>query len=245
MSPFRIAFLAFVAVTAVSAARAEDTKDDFKIPRISVEGAAHEDVKPDRALLTLGVVSEKPTAALAAAENAKLATAAVAEMKRLGIAAADIKTLSVTLDPVMIEDRDPKTNQILKRTLTGYRATNSIGVTLRDVDRAGAIVSQIVESGANTYRNVQFEVSDAEARLDSLREQAIREARRRATIYARGAAMKLGRLMAIDPNPEPSGYADLPARKVAAGPVTVVLPIEPGVERIGARVTAVWELVPE
>ncbi|MGA3063885.1 MAG: hypothetical protein ABSD90_11785 [Methylocystis sp.] len=56
--------------------------------------------------------------------------------------------------------------------------------------------------------------------------------------------MKLGRLLAIEPNPE-FGAADLPMQRSSEGPRAVVVPIEPGIVRIEATVSATWELVPE
>jgi uncharacterized protein YggE len=69
---------------------------------------------------------------------------------------------------------------------------------------------------------------------------------RRAKLFASGASMKLGRLLAIDPEPDCSGgEADLPTRRVEAVAHVVVIPVEPGTIRIGAQVRATWELFPE
>ena len=117
-------------------------------------------------------------------------------------------------------------------------------MTIRDVDKAGAMASRVVASGANFYRGLYFRLSDKEAREDGLRAAAVKEAMRKAALYSHGAAMKLGRLLAIEPNPE-FGAADLPMQRSSEGPRAVVVPIEPGNMRIEATVSATWELVPE
>ena len=173
-----------------------------------------------------------------------VATSAIARLKEFGVDPKDIKTSSLVLAPVMVEERDPKTNGVVKRTLTGYRAENGLTVTIRDVDKAGVIASRVVASGANFYRGLYFRVSDKDAREDGLRAAAVKEAMRKAALYSHGAAMKLGRLLAIEPNPE-FGAADLPMQRSSEGLRAVVVPIEPGNVRIEATVSATWELVPE
>ena len=241
-----IAVSALCCTGALSRATAQETGQNgeakFTLPHITVRGSTFVEVKPDAATLHLGVVNEKNTAAAAAAENAKGATAAIAMLKDLGIDPKDIKTTNLTISPIVIEDRDPKTSAVIKRTLTGYRATNSLQVQIRDIDKAGVVASRVVEAGANNFQGINFWVSDREAREDNLRAKAVGEAMRRAALYAGGASMKLGRLLAINPDPAPDGYADLPQRR-QAGPF--VMPVEPGVIRIEAKVSATWELVPQ
>jgi len=235
-----------LAVLSLSCALADAQERDqkFTLPHITVTGTSFVEVRPDIATLSLGVVNERPTAAEAESENARAAASAIAGLKEFGVDPKDIKTSSLVLAPVMVEERDPKTNGVLKRTLTGYRAENGLTVTIRDIDKAGAIASRVAASGANFYRGLYFSVSDKEAREDGLRAAAVKEAMRKAALYSHGAATKLGRLLAIEPNPE-FGAANLPMQKSSDGPRTVVVPVEPGNVRIESTVSATWELVPE
>lgn len=219
----------------------------FTLPHISITGSSFAGVRPDIATLRLGVISEKPTAAEAESENSNSSTSVIAELKDIGVDPKDIQTSSLTLAPVMVEERDPKTNGITKRTLTGYRASNYLDVTIRDVDKAGSMASRVVAMGANTYQGLTFEVSDAATIEDDQRAKAIAEAIRRAKLYAHSASMRLGRLLAIDPEADRNdgGMADLPTRKVDNSPHVVVIPVEPGLVQIGGRVSVTWELLPE
>ena len=226
-------------------AQAQDSEQKFTLPHISVVGSSSVEVRPDLATLRLGVVSEKPTAKEAESDSASSATSVIAALKGLGIDHKDIQTSSLTLAPVMVEERDPQTHNVTKRTLTGYRASNYLSVRIHDVDKAGSIASRVVEMGANTYDGLSFDVSDYTDRVDEQRAKAVSEAMRRAKLFAHGASMKLGRLLALDPEPDRGGAADLPTRKLDNGPHVVVIPIEPGTIQIGAVITATWELVPE
>ena len=221
----------------------------MSIPHVSVSGRAFVEVKPDLATLSLGVVSEKTTAAEATAENAQATTNAIAVLKSLGVDPKDIKTTSLALTPVVTEERDPKTNALIKRNVTSYRASNMLQVRIRDVDKAGAIAARAVAEGsANTYNGLSFSVSDQEAREDGLRAKAVGDAMRKAALYAQGASMKLGRVLAIEADPDRSVIANSDMPMLRAGhnsPNVLPIPVEPGVTLIEVRVSGVWELLPE
>ena len=243
-------FAACVALAVSCApACAQDAGQKSTLPHITASGRAFVEVKPDIATLSLGVVSEKGAAAEAMAENAQATTNAIAVLKSLGVDPTDIKTTSLILAPVITEGRDPKTNALIKRHVTGYRASSVLQVRIRDVANAGAIASRVVAEGsANTYNGLSFSVSDEEAREDRLRAKAVGDAMRKAALYAQGASMKLGRVLAIETDPDRTiiANADMPMlRAASSAPNVLPIPVEPGVTRIEVRVSGVWELVPE
>lgn len=203
---------------------------------------------PDVAVLTLGSTNENSVAATAVANNAIQAQAIIAELHKEDIDPADIRTVNASLSPIMEEETNPKAPNTIKRTIVGYRASTSFAVKIHRLDRVGPIVSHIVERGANDYRGLMFLVTDEDAKYDKLRALAVENAMHRATLYAHGASMKLGRLLAIDPDGDRSdvGVADLPViRAVRAAPDAVPLPVAPGTQELTVRVAVTWELVPE
>ncbi|MGB7125614.1 MAG: SIMPL domain-containing protein [Methylovirgula sp.] len=75
-----VALLTFLPGAAVAQAALKDS-----VPHVTVVGRASTEVVPDIAVLSLAVVTEKPTAKEAAAENAQAAQALVDEIKAQGI----------------------------------------------------------------------------------------------------------------------------------------------------------------
>ena len=245
---YRRLFLAIALLVAAAPGARADDPDSFKEPHITVDGAASLDMRPDRATMRLGVVSEKPTAAEAAADIAKSSAAVVETLKGLGVEAKDIKTYSLDIDPITVDDRDPQTKAFVKRTLAGYKASTLLEVNIRDVAKAGALAGRVLEAGANFFQGLTFDVSDREEQSDRLRAKAVGDAMRRAALYASGAKMKLGRLLALNPDLDARGNeAALPTRKSALGasPAHIVIPVEPGMEHLGVHVSGTWELLPE
>ncbi len=114
------------------------------VPSLTTIGTASIEVVPNIATISLGVETERPTAAEAASENARAAQAIVGEIKAQGIDARDVKTVSVTLAPVYDEARDAN-GRVTKRTLRGYVARNDLNVRVRQVEKAGALARLWIE----------------------------------------------------------------------------------------------------
>jgi uncharacterized protein YggE len=92
-----IRFILALSLFFCGSVRAESLKDS--VSNIAVTGEAVEEVAPDRAILRFGVVTERPTAAAASAENARTMEAIIAELKAMGVSDADMQTQTVLLAP--------------------------------------------------------------------------------------------------------------------------------------------------
>jgi uncharacterized protein YggE len=197
------------------------------LPHITVPGSAMEEVEPDRAVLRLGVVSERKAAGEAAAETGRLARAAIDEIRAAGIEAGDIRTATATLAPVY--DDDPA-GRPPRRILRGYTARNTVVVRIRDLAKVAPLTGRLIDRGANLVEGVTFEVSTREQRLQALRVRAIQDADRQARAYADALGLRLGRVLEIDPmgadRPRP-----LEARMAAAAPAAGAMPLEPAARR--------------
>ncbi len=242
----RLALLAAVALLGPAAGvRAQDflTLKDT-VPSITTTGEARVDVVPNIAILSLGVETERPKATDAANDNAKAAAAMIADIKAQGIDAQDIATLGVTLEPVYDETTDAN-GRVVKRTLRGYQARNDLTVKVRQIEKAGALAQQWIAKGANAFGGVEFDYDQKEAKYDALRGDAVRDALRKATSYANGLGIRLGRVLAIaSPGGygRPGGAATMSARAAPRSAGAVAIPIEPGVETLSVEVEVSWEL---
>lgn len=220
-------------------AAAEPLKDS--VPSVSVVGEATEEVAPDQATLHFGVVTERPTAAEAASENARAAATILDELKALGVVDADVRTQGVSLSPVTREERDPKGRAVAAKQQ--YVARNDLGVRVRDIARAGDIAGRLMDKGVNSFQGVDYDYSEPEAKMDELRAKAVKDAERRARVYAEAAGLRLSRVLEIRPADEGAPFPRPYAMKAAAAPMADgAPPMRPGVQRISARVSIVWAL---
>jgi uncharacterized protein YggE len=252
MSAFRLSLvfarLAFIAATPLVAgaqlAHAQQLLPPLKdsVPSITTTGVASTEVVPDIATISIGVDTERPRATDAARENARAAQAVVGEIKAQGIEAKDIRTLAITLSPVYDETSDA--NGHVKRTLRGYDARNSLSVRIKDITKAGALASQLMDKGANDLDGIEFDYSQKEAKYDALRSDAVRDALRKANSYVSALGIKLGRILEIATQPpEPVATAMSPRMfGAAARPAAPAIPVEPGVKTLRIEVQVTWEL---
>ena len=209
-------------------------------PTVSVVGVATEDARPDIAVVVLDVLDDRPNANDAATENARISTAVIDGLKGSGIDARDITTVGLSLAPVVTDQRDPKTNLIVKSVPNGFHASNVVRVRVRQIDRTGAFIAAAVQNGA-FYQGLSFDLSDREAREDALRVKAAANAMHRATLYAEGASMKLGALRSLGADAgsfQPMGAV----RALAAVPGGMPIPVEPGLISLHETVNATWEM---
>ncbi|HEX4765327.1 MAG TPA: SIMPL domain-containing protein [Lichenihabitans sp.] len=230
-----VVLLVFAAMPAV----AEEATAARPVPSIIVEGHASVPVVPDVVVVTLGVESERPRAADAAADNNRTGQALMETIKAAGIEPRDVATTSVGLEPVY--DTPPKG----VARLTGYRASIVLQVRVRPVDKAGPLIGALTDKGANSIESVDFVVSPDPRRDDQLRIDAIRDARHRAETYAGAIGVKLGRVLQIMPGevpvPEPRRF-DYRAKLAMAAPAPPV-PLAAGEERQQAQVSVTFEIV--
>jgi uncharacterized protein YggE len=219
-------------------AQAESLKDTTS--SISVVGEAVEEVAPDRATLRFAVVTERPTAAAAAADNARAVQEALAELKALGVADPEVQTQGVTLEAVNVEERDPKGKP--RTTQRFYRAQNELTARIKPIDKAGEILGALIDKGVNRVVDVDYDFSDPAEKRDALRAAAMKDAERRARAYAEAAGLRLARVLEIRPEerrgPEPRPYFRAAMAADAAPPV----PLRPGLQRLSERVSVTWAL---
>ena len=78
-----------------------------------------------------------------------------------------------------------------------YTATNSVEVTIRNLDTAGKVLSAATGAGANQLYGLRFEIEDPAPLQAAAREKAVADARARAEKLAQLAGVKLGPAVSI------------------------------------------------
>ena len=225
-------FAAIVLACAISPAIAETPP-----PAISVTGEATISVPPDLAEINGGVTTEAKTARDASADNNKAMSAVLQALKTSGIADKDIQTSRLSLQPQSAPikgDRGPM-------QIVGYRASNRVTVTVRDVAKVANAIDALVSSGANDISGISFMVSQASKLLDEARGKAIEDAHRKADIYARAAGVTLGAPLNISEQGMPG---PMPYRKMAAV-MADSAPVAPGEEMLRVSVSVSYAIKPK
>jgi len=219
------------AATPAMAQTAPTILPDGALLDVSAEGRTAR--VPDVATIRAGVVTQGQTAAAALSENATRMARVLAALKQAGVAARDIRTASVALNPQYryTEGQPP--------AVTGYQASNSVSIRFRDVAKSGAILDALVAQGANQIDGPTLSLDKPDAALDEARTDAVKIARSRAELYAKAAGMSVVRIVTISENgtndgsnPQPPVFAM--ARAMKASDST---PIAAGETQVSVTVT--------
>ncbi len=206
-------------------------------PSIRATGEATVTAKPDRAEINVSVVTEAKDAQTAASQNATKLDAVLRALKGAAGAAAEIKTVSYSLDP---NYRYPKPGGAPE--LAGYTARNSVEVTTPDLDSAGKIIDAAIRAGANSVERLQFTLKEDQVpRAQALRE-ATAKARAAADAMASALGVKIARVLLVEeqgaaPPPRPMFMSARAA--TSAEPST---PVAPGTIEVHASVTLTVEI---
>lgn len=81
-----------------------------------------------------------------------------------------------------------------------YRVSTMVNVTLRNLDRASAVIDGAMAAGANRMHGIRFELEHPEALVAEARKLAVTEAKQNASQLAALMGVKLGRLVAVQDN---------------------------------------------
>lgn len=205
---------------------------------IQVTGQAFQSVPADRVQISFAVETEAPTAGAATTANAAQMEAVVRTVRALEIDGLELETFGYSLRPEYEVSRDGSGT----RRISGYRAQNTLGVRVNDVDATGRILDAAIEAGANRVANISFEASDTRGeRLDALR-QAVVNAREQATAIAEAMGVTLGRILEIQGGanaPNPGSLGGLMFRAAAES----TTPVEAGDQMVSASVTVTFAIV--
>ncbi len=205
------------------------------VESVTVEGQGVARGTPDVLRLDLSVEAQGRSVSDALGGTSRAMDAVLAALRASGVASADLATTGLSIRSV--HDRDG-------RSVVGYAAGNSLAVTLRDLDGAGATIARAADAGGDACRvnGLRFDLLDDGELRRSARESAVADARQRAETYVAAAGRSLGRVLRIveagEGRPVPVRATRMMAMADTGGPV----PLEGGSHEVTVSVTVEWAL---
>ncbi|MDQ3910073.1 MAG: SIMPL domain-containing protein [Thermoproteota archaeon] len=232
---------------------------------LSVSSTATTEVRPDRLSVTVGVETNGTSAQDAVLRNSNLTAQVIAAVRGLGIDENRIETSSYSVLPIYqyiqplqpcIEIYPPPPGCDTRQEIIGYRATNTVTVTL-DIPflrmvapptpnvGAGQVIDAAVRAGANRVDGILFFISpDRQEEIrNTLIGDAIANARQRANLAAEALGMAVAGVESATINP-----IDFPVFRIdlqeasAAGAASVPAPTQilPGQQEVSTTVSVVF-----
>jgi uncharacterized protein YggE len=191
-------------------------------------------IKPDQSRIDIGVVSQANTSQAAVEQNSAQLEAALASLRRVLGANADIKTVSYTLQP---NYQYPKEGG--EPNITGFTATNIVRVTVNDLNMVGKVIDAATENGANRIQNLRFMLKDEQIVKGQALREAVTKAKEKAETLASALGLKVVRVLSV----VESSPSVVPVRDVAfVRTETATTPIESGTIEVRANITLTVEI---
>jgi hypothetical protein len=201
---------------------------------VTASGMGITQAAPDTAEMSFGVTTTSANAKTALDDASKVAEQIASAVKEQGVADEDIQTRDVSVYP-------QTTDQDGEQVISGYQASLSVQVKVRDIAKLGEIISAANAAGANSISGPAFTIDDPAPFRAQAIDEAVADARKSAEAMAAAAGKSVGEVLSMSSSdvgavPFPMyGAADMAeaARDV---------PIEPGQLDITANVVVVFEL---
>lgn len=229
MRSFLIALILLIALPATAA---DVTR------RITVVGQGSVDAAPDMATISMGVISEAKTGAAAMAKNSDILAGVLSQLGDAGIDARDVQTSNLSLSPRWDNSLFSSTGQ---RKITGFVASNTVTVQVRDLDRLGVILDAVVQNGANSFYGLSFGLQEPQPAQDAARKVAVADALRKAQLYAAAAGITLGDVLTISEAPQ-RGVSPVMMTMQADMEQSRAVPVSQGEVSVAASVTVVYAI---
>jgi uncharacterized protein YggE len=229
-----LAITATAQLAPVSPALAQASEAAFRTTTLNLSAQGEVRVRPDIVTLSLGATSEAPTAQAASADSARRVNAIVQALRAAGVAQRDIQTQWVQLVP-KYSDRSNAPRQIV-----AHEATTTMTVTVRAMDRAGALLDLAVGAGANVVQGVRFGLADPSGPQRQARDQALRALQDDAVQVAGVMGHRVVRLV----NVNTQAYQTIVTANRVEELVVTGSRIEPGELTVRAAANGVFEIAP-
>ena len=171
---------------------------------LSVSGTGRVTVKPDSAVVRLGVETRKETASLAQNDNAKIMAKIIETISSLDIKKENVQTLSFNIWPEINYGSGKAP------VVTGYRASNQLNILVADdLSKISKVIDRGIEAGANQVLGITFAKNDDSSAKKEALSLAVKDAEYKAETIANSAKVKIIGIQKIIEGEGPATYQNV------------------------------------
>jgi uncharacterized protein YggE len=201
---------------------------------ITTRGVGRITGTPDTVTVQIGVSTQASSAKAALDANNTKANTLIELLRRNGVAAKDLHTSQLSINPTYNDKA---------ATITGYQVENTVQATLHDLSKAGALLDAAVGAVGNAVRiqQISFSIGDDSTLRAQARAQAVSRAKAQATQLAQAAGVTLGSIRSLTEAVD-AGTPVTYDMGSAAGTAAAAVPLQPGQQDITVAVDLVYDI---
>jgi uncharacterized protein YggE len=181
-------------------------------------------------------MTQQAEAAQAQSDNSVAMNALFDALKAAGLTDDDLETTGYSVNPMYNYDANTGVSEIY-----AYQVINTVRITVRDISRAGEILTVAAENGANTNYSVEFTLEDTDAHYNEALAKAMEEAKSKADTLAEAGGFSLGVVLSVSEG----SYSYSPIYDYAESSEASFdreTPVSAGELEISATVTVVYKI---
>lgn len=220
---------------------------------ITVSGKGEVISVPDIATISFSVVEEAKTVADAQKKATDRSNKAMDYLKKAGIADKDIKTTFYSIYPKYEQQYQSGIPcyqgycpQPTKSVVIGYEVSQGTEVKIRDISKAGDILTGVGTIGVQNVSGLSFSVDKIDDVRREARDKAIADARAEASKLAKALGVRLVKVVSYNDSSYYPVYAKMMSSDVAygrgGGEVAAAPSISVGEDKITANVSVTFEI---
>lgn len=203
---------------------------------VTVTGEAQSQIKSQIATFSAGAYAVDDNKEKAIDEVNKKIQAIVEAVKYFGVSPSDIKTQNLSV----YQNQETYYEDNRQKQRPGqWQVNNAVEIRLRNVDRATDLADLLTKSGATNVYGPNFSLDTSKQPENELVEEAMKNAREKATVIAEASGKKLGKVLVVNETGALNRVYPLTMEKGYGGGGAVV---EPGSQTISKSLTVTFAL---
>ena len=175
----------FLTAAPVAAQTAVPPQERAEPRLVTTTGEAEVLVVPDEVVLTLGVETSDVDLSQAKQQNDDIVAAVLAAAQADGVDPKHLQTDHISIEPRYRDNYE-------QRDFIGYFVRQTIVVTLKDIAKFDAVLTDALEAGATHVHGIQFRTTELRKHRDAARKLAIQAAREKAVALAGELGQEVG-----------------------------------------------------
>ncbi len=213
---------------------------------ITVSATGSLTLVPDQAFVTFGMDTAARSLADAQRQNNAVMSKVMERLRERNIEKERVQTSSFTVSP-QYKPSPKRSNDVPPASpeIIGYVVSNTVTVDVRNLEKIGAVIEEVLAAGANHFQGLRWALRDERpTKLEALKIAAA-SAREKAVALSEALHVKLVRVLSVNEG----GHIVRPISSMARSMVAMEAgggepPISPGEMKVEATVTLVYEIAP-
>lgn len=212
--------------------------EEIKPPTISVSGEGVVEAQPDRATVTVAVLTREKNPSAVQSANARAAQSVINSVVALGIERKNISTGNYNFNPTYRQRNG-------RNEIDGYEATNSVTIIVDDLNLISKVIDAALAHGANQVENLTFGLRNRSAYTDEALRLAVLDAKRKAEVVVAALGKNILGVRSVTINSasvnSPRNYK-MARAAIAEDSANFETPIESGTLQCSASVHVEFEI---